>query len=99
MGCQLGSLDVTRAHRLSMDSLPGRGEEKKKHWHGRESFMGTKREDFMISLKDKKSERSKNLVILWGKCDGFFNVVFIGSFVLSINENVILASCYPVLLA
>lgn len=42
-----------------MDSLPGREEEKKKHWHGTESFMGTKRGGFMIILKDEKLEGQK----------------------------------------
>lgn len=60
VGCQLGSLGVIEAHYLSMDPLPGRGGEKKKHWHGRESFMDTRREDdFMINLKDKKLEVQK----------------------------------------
>lgn len=59
MGHQLGSLDVTEAPCLSMDSLPGREEEKKKHWHGTESFMGTKRGGFMIILKDEKLEGQK----------------------------------------
>lgn len=52
-----------------------------KHWHGRKSFMGTKREDFIISLKGKKSGRSKSLIILWGKCRGFFNLIFVGSLI------------------
>lgn len=59
MGHQLGSLDVTEAPCLSMGSLSGGEEEKKKHCHGRESFMGTKRGDFMIILKDEKLQGQK----------------------------------------
>lgn len=96
MGSQLGSLAVAGPRCMSMHSLPGRGEEEKRHWHGRESLMGTKREDFMIILTDKKPERSKNLIIFWGKCDGFLTCFLL---VVLPSQEMKILSWHPIILS